>query len=588
MKKMLRAFTALVLCAALLSGCALPGLAGDSLSDPARDAPSLKEPVPFSQMPYVRPDIEALRTKADEIEAALDSGMRYAKLIDLLDAFFAMLSEADTMGTIADIRNSQDLTDAYYAEEYSICLAMDTELDRLQERVLLACGSSPLAGKLAEDYFGEGFLDEYGPGAESTYTDAYLAMAEEEAALIREYRALTAEPSIELDGREWLLSDYLSQVGSGDTYRAYVAYFDKYNPLLGELYLRMLSLRKRMAEELGYDSYAALSYDLVYERDYSVEEGEAFLDSVRRDLVPIYKKSNRMGYGSVYCHQTVGEAELLRALEAVADGLGGDAADTLAFLRRYELYDLRASEQKIDVSFMTYLQDYDAPFLFVNPDGDITDYNSVTHEFGHCVQGYVAHGLDCSIDLAECFSQGMQFLSLDPLRAVLDADTVENLRRINLSEVLQTYAAQCAYAAFETEAFACEDPSVEKLNAIFRRCCIDFGIYDGSEDALLDLVWVDVNHFFESPFYVIAYATSQGVAAEIYAQELAEPGAGLSLFYRLMDAESGGIVGAAQEAGLSSPLSEDFILHMANFMKAQLGMSEHALSQFLGGMTSSQ
>ncbi len=43
-------------------------------------------------------------------------------------------------------------------------------------------------------------------------------------------------------------------------------------------------------------------------------------------------------------------------------------------------------EMKYEGSFEIYLTSYDAPFVFLNPYEDISDFLSFAHEFGHFYQ----------------------------------------------------------------------------------------------------------------------------------------------------------------------------------------------------------
>ena len=110
MRKRLTAVLSLLLAALLLAGCGMPApLLTGPLHKTREDYATLTLR-PFNRMPYQRPDVEAIRAKADEIKDALNGGVRFRKLTRMLDEFYSMYYSADTMYTIADIRNCQDLT----------------------------------------------------------------------------------------------------------------------------------------------------------------------------------------------------------------------------------------------------------------------------------------------------------------------------------------------------------------------------------------------------------------------------------------------------------------------------------------------
>ena len=560
MKKKLIAILATLFAALFLCGSALPN------GWYSEDGTELT--LHFSDMPYECPDPAAFRTLADELYTVLRSEGGYRKTVALLGELFTRYYSANTMLTIADIHSCQDLTDDYWAAEYGECLSALTDIQQIMEDVYLACGASPYGERLEREFFGEGFLAEYGEDAESMLSENYVNLIGQENELLLAYRELVAAPAIDVHGTEVPLSDALYDVwGARDYNNLLNAYYEKYNPLLGELYLRMMEVRKAQAKELGYGSYAEMMFDIGFDRDFDVAESRAFIDSVKRYLLPVYQNRMNEERQSELMEGFVSEDQLYGVLETVAHGLGGEIAQAYDFMRRNELSDLAMSDVKANMSYQTYLDDYDAPFLFVSPYGDRTDVITVTHEFGHYAEAYISYGAYRSMDLAEVYSQSMQFLALEQLRGVLGEYGTADLRLLNLYDILDTLVWQSAYAEFEDRAFAMEDPSVEKLNALMDEIGQAYGLSEGDDG--FGLTWVDITHFFEQPFYVISYPVSGICALEIYEHELAD-GSGLKDYLRLVDSEEIGIIGAAEEAGLQNPLTEARVQDIAAFLDRQL------------------
>ena len=199
------------------------------------------------------------------------------------------------------------------------------------------------------------------------------------------------------------------------------------------------------------------------------------------------------------------------------------------------LYDITPSAQKYEGSFEIYLTSYDAPFVFLNPYEDISDFLSFAHEFGHFTNDYLTGGSYVSTDVAELMSQGMEYLSLcyatEPSESVLDT-----ARQLRMADSLGVYVGQAAYYSFERQAYRLtgDDLTVENLNAIFSQVAQDFGF-----DAVgwEETGWTEVTHFFTNPFYVISYVVSNDGAMQLYQMEQEEAGAGLDLFRELLETE---------------------------------------------------
>ena len=562
MKKKVTALLALVFALVFLCGSALPN--GWFRADGS------DEVLRFDDMPYERPDAAAFRGIAEKTIRTMRDGGGYRRTVAMLDELFSRYYSMNTMASIADIRSCRNLADEYWAAEYAACLSALTEIGDIMEDVYLACGASPYGERLEREYFGPGFMAEYGENAEEKLSEAFTALAEQENALLVEYRNTVAEPMISVHGVEVPLYDVMYDVwGQRDYDNLMNTYYEKYNPILGDLYLRLMSVRKAQAKELGYGSYAEMMFDIGFDRDYSVEEGRAFIESVKRWIVPAYARLMDGEKQTELLEGYISDAQLYGALETVARGFGGEIGQAYDFMRRNSLSDLTMSDSKADMSFTTYLDDYEAPFLFVDPYGDRSDIVTVTHEFGHYAEAYISCNAYRSMDLAEVFSQAMQLLSLRPLRDVLGEQGVEQLRLLNMYEFLDTFLWQTLYAEFELRAYALENPRAADLNALMWELYKEYGLDTiWSEESTVD--WIDITHFFEQPFYVISYPVSACCALELYERELQESGKGLESYLQLADSDQIGIVEAAGESGLQNPITDARVQQVAAFLEGQL------------------
>lgn len=562
MKKRLTAILAMLFALLFLCGSALPnGWFREDGTD---------EILRFDDMPYVRPDASAFRAQAERVMQALQNGGGYRRVLAMLDELFALYFSADTMSAIADIQSCRDVTDAYWAGEYAACLSALTEIGDVLEDVYLACASSPYKDRLEREYFGPDFTAEYGEDAEEKMSEGYVRLLEQENELLVEYRDILSQPTVMVNGNEVPVSDILYDVwGNRDYNNLLNAYYEKYNPILGDVFIRLMQVRKAQAQELGYNSYAEMMYDIGFDRDYSVEEGQAFIESVKSRLLPVYRQRMDQDRYADLMEGIILEEQLYGTLEIVADSLGGEVQKAYEFMRRNELSDLSMSDVKADMSYTTYLTDYEAPFLFVNPYGDRTDIITVTHEFGHYAEEYISNCAYRSMDVSEVFSQAMQFLSLRPMTAMLGGEGGSTLRLLNLYDILDTFLWETLYAEFELRAYQMENPSVEALNDLMWTLYKEYGL-DQTWDRESVIDWVDITHLFEQPFYVISYPVSACCALEIYERDMQTGGAGLESYLRLAETEEIGIVAATAAAGLQNPITDERVQAVASFLDSQL------------------
>lgn len=522
----------------------------------ARSAPDAQM-VHFDEMVYERPDAEALRRTVEDIKAALAEG-DLRKTEALIEQCSEQYTHYDTMYVLADIRNCQDLTDDFYAEEYRWCDENYAEVQQAIDEMYYACAGSSLGKRLEKDCFWEGFCEDYADESESKYNDETVALMQEERNLVAEYRALSANPLMDWNGGEVEYYALLDRLGDRDYARAVSAYYEQYNERYADLFIRLVDVRTRLAAAMGYDSYEQMQYEYGYDRDYSIDEAEGYLAEIRRCVVPFYRELAASDpYGGVW-YDAVDEQTLYGILETAVDEIGGAPAEAFDFMGEYGLYDIAVSPKKAGMSFQVYLSEYRAPFLFLDATGDTADILAMAHEFGHFTDAYVNEDAYETIDLAECYSQSMEFLILSRLGDTLPEEDVDNIARLKMLDTAALYVQQASFAEFEHRAYAlgAEKLDAETLNALALELAEEYGYYTPGYEIFYGMGWVDITHFFEMPFYVVSYPISNDLAMQVYALELGGEGQGLAKYRQILERDSSGMMDAVEAGGFESPFAE--------------------------------
>lgn len=547
LRKKLRCAAVLILCALLLAGCAVPALNTDGRESTPR----------FSEMEYSRPDMSEIEKNIDSALDALENGVSYRKLLRLLERCYEDFSNFSTMTTIASIRADMDMRDEYYAAESAWCSEQFYSARQMLEELYCACAKSKHGKRLEEEFFWEGFLEEYGEGSTVT-DDACVALFQRESALVSQYYALMLDPTIRMDGDEVKLNDYLTYAGSYDYTRALTLFCEQYNRRFAEIYVELVKLRKELALRLGYDTYEQMQFEYFFGRDYTPEQAEHYVSDIKEYIVPLYNEimsDNPYARADYYYIDSNETMEIL--LDAVGQ-MGGAAEEACDFMLTHELFDIEQRDDKADRSYQTYITDYEAPFLFTNPLGDVSDILTTAHEFGHYTDAYVNDNRDESIDLAEVFSQSMEFLVLDRLDEVIGEEQTENLRLIKLLDTLELYVQQASFYEFEKAVYEADEDELDAgfLSELSLRLAEEYGYCAGMNKNYYAYSWLTVVHFFEQPFYVISYPVSNSVAMQIYELEREESGRGLDKYLELLSIDTECIIEAAESAGLESPFAE--------------------------------
>ncbi len=528
--------------------------------------------VPFSEMVYSRPDVDSLIEHVKTLEDALDAGeMSLSEIEELIDVVYDDFYHFRTMLNIANVRSCLDMLDEYYAEEYNWCNEQGAVVEDIMDEMFFACGGSKYAQDLEDDYFWEGFAEEYADIADSMYTPELVTMMQQEADLVSEYRDIMSDPVITLDGEEVHVFEALDDTTDYQTYLAILfGYYDKYNPLVSDLFIRLVKLRNAMAKEAGYDSFEEMQYDYYFERDYTPEQAGAYIDDIRRYIVPLAEEiDQKYSYGDI-SFSSLSENRLREVLQTVSSNLGGHVEEAYEFMTKYELCDLSKSYTKTTMSFMTYFDEYEAPYLLISANGTTADVLTAVHEFGHYCDGYTTYDATGeTIDLAEVYSQALEYLSIDMLEDVLSRKAVKSILLSKIIDTVQLYTNQAAFAEFEREIYALPESELteENINAISLRLAQEFGYFTPGFESYYSRSWIDINHFFEVPFYVISYPVSNDVAMQIFGLEMEKEGAGVEKYLEMLEHDTGDLLETVEEYGLKSPFDADSVKNVADLIR---------------------
>ncbi len=497
----------------------------------------LTESVRFSDLTYARPDIAAVNRSAEAVQAQLTQQTDVQTLMEAVYDFYGHYHSFYTQYALANIYYCKNLTDIYWQQEYDFCLSCATEVDAKLDGLLYALADSPLRGELeSEDYFGAGFFDNY--AGESLWSEEFTALMAEEARLEGEYYTLSSQAAEYTFGTE--------------------AYYSACAQPMAELLVELVKVRQDIAEAAGYGDYLSFAYDFYYGRDYLPSETAGFLQDIQRQLVPIYRElaEKDAWSGTV---QTCTERETFAHAKSVAQAMGGTVQQAFSRMERGGFYDISYGENKHDASFEMYLYDYEVPYVFVNPTLTTYDKLTFTHEFGHFCNDYAAKGTVASVDVAEIFSQGMEYLSL--------CYGAESLRKLKVLDGLAIYVEQAGYACFEQRLYAMAEPTAEKIQALFQQMGEDFGFDAWQWDSRS---FIGITHFYTDPMYVMSYVVSNDAALQLYNMEQETAGAGLALYQQSLTTQQTSLLAFLEEMGLQSPFDTGRVTQVAEMFRTEL------------------
>ena len=495
--------------------------------------------VPFSEMEYTRPDMEKFRTQLDECIRGAQEEKKVRVLMDKIYDFYDTYYLFYTNYKLANIYYYKDLTDSYWADEYTFCLENVSEIDAGMDQLLYALAKSELKSKLeSEDYFGPGFFDAY--TGQSIWDETFTELMAQEMKLQNEYDSLSAQA---LD---------------------YPYYTETFYTTVGvkmeQVLVDLVKIRKEIAKQAGYENYLQFAYEFYYDRDCSPEQAVSYMDDVRDELVDLYVNIPSSAWSAQ--NKVWSQEQILDYVESTANHMGGIVEQAFTTLKDGGYYDIAYSPNKYNASFETYLNYYYAPFIFMKPQGDSSDPLTFAHEFGHFCNDYAASGTTCGIDVAEMFSQGMEYMSL------FYADGGEKLKEMKLAGSLSTIVEQSAYASFEHQLYLLEDLSVENVRALYAKTVESYGFGEWGFDSR---EYITISHLYIAPLYMISYVLSNDLAMQIYEAEDAASGEGKKLLENNLATEEVTLLAFVKSAGLTNPFTEGRVAQLRKTFEKVLG-----------------
>ncbi|MGE5392521.1 MAG: M3 family oligoendopeptidase [Candidatus Saccharibacteria bacterium] len=182
-------------------------------------------------------------------------------------------------------------------------------------------------------------------------------------------------------------------------------------------------------------------------------------------------------------------------------------------------------------AYCSYLTPSLHPYVFVNYQDKIADVETLAHELGHAIHGYLMRSqtllnFDSPLTLAETASVFAEMIVFDYLKQSLPPKERLALLMRTIEGLIASVFRQIAMFQFERDFHALRrngEITHEKISELWLNRQKE--MFKGSIELTPDyaLWWSYIPHFFETPFYVYAYAFGQLLTMSLY-ERRNEPG----------------------------------------------------------------
>ena len=502
----------------------------------------------FSEMPYQRLDIDALKKEMEEMVARLKEAKDYPEARELFMKKEEIEKRVMTQSTLAQIRHDIDTRDAYYEEESRFWNQAMPELEEYSQAWTLAMLESPFRPDFTEEFGELMFLN--AEIALKTFSPEIIPELQQENDLAMDYEKLLASAQIPFEGGVYTLSQLSPFKNDADderrlaAWKAEGAWYKENQSEFDRLYDELVHLRDAMGKKLGYEGYTTLGYYRMNRNCYTKEDVERFRAAVRQYLVPlaaeIYKEqAKRLGkeYPLSFADAALtfrsgnakpcGDADQIVAhAQKFYDELSPETGEFFTVMRTMELMDLLSTEGKAGGGYCTTIADYKVPFIFANFNGTQGDVEVVTHEAGHAFAGYLNRDripIDYiwpGMEACEVHSMSMEFMSWPWAEGFFGKDTRKFLYS-HLAGALTFIPYGTMVDHFQHIVFEKPDMTPAERHGVWKellgvympwmRLDGDIPFYSEGEG------WQRQHHIYSMPFYYIDYCLAQTVALEIWA-----------------------------------------------------------------------
>ncbi len=532
MNKKLYLFISLILCLSLLTSCSSAVRAFDYLIDSilGREIIIL---TPYDKMEYNSPDFNLLEDKINKAENMVNNGEDKRDLLSLLseitDSYY---KNAVTMRNLAYVEYCKDITSKAATDEYYGISSKTSSLLVKLNGLYAKIADSQYKDYLEKNLFGSGYFDSY-MGSSSNYDEELLSYISYENELLYKYSSEMSKLSVDYEGETYTSSE-ISSATDPELYKLLITeYYDKYNTVLGNIFVELVKTRQKISTKVGFSSYAEYAGSRILFRDYKFDDIKPFLNTIKTKLAPIYSdaiKNNDLK--NIVSKLPICTTETIeKTVDLIIPNISSDLSKVYSDMKRNGLYSIGNSDSMYYGSYQLYLPKYDSPYMFVNGSGRLDDVLTVIHEFGHFASAYYNHGAVGSNDESEIASQALELLSIKHFSSVLNDEYSKALSDFSKISILASLVECAQYTEFEELVYSDSDITLGKCNDYFMKTCTDYLTESGLQEiSAIGKYWVFTNHFFEQPFYMVGYSVSASAAIQIALLEEESSGGGLKTY----------------------------------------------------------
>ncbi|MBS4200939.1 M3 family oligoendopeptidase [Bacillus sp. FJAT-49732] len=556
--------------------------------------------VKFENYKYTRPNIDEFELTFNAALEKFKNAVNVEEQSEAMNKINEIRNDLGTMFNICYVRHTIDTNDEFYKNENDYMDEITPIIEGFTSKYYEALVSSKFRSEL-ENKWGKQLFD-LAECQLKTFSPDIIPLLQKENKLSSEYTKLVASAKIMFEGEERTLATIDPFMESKDREMrkkasdAKFGFFAEHEEEFDRIYDELVKVRTEIAQKLGYSNFVELAYYRMTRTDYNAEMVAKFRDQVKEYIVPLASKlrkrqQERIGVDQLKFYDegfkfVSGNATPKGAPEWIINNgkqmyseLSKETDEFFTFMNENHLMDLVAKKGKASGGYCTYIENYNAPFIFSNFNGTSGDIDVLTHEAGHAFQVYSSRDFEIpeyswpTYEACEIHSMSMEFFTWPWMELFFQEET-NKYKFAHLSGALLFLPYGVAVDEFQH--FVYENPKVtpaERKQAWkkIEEKYLPHRDYDGNEYLENGGVWQRQGHIYESPFYYIDYTLAQICAFQFWkkSQENHEE-AWKDYIHLCKQGGSKSFTGLVKEANLISPFEDGCVASVIDTIQAWL------------------
>jgi M3 family oligoendopeptidase len=556
--------------------------------------------IPFSAFDYQRPEMDVFSQDFNKRLADLSNASDSQTALDAFEHINHMRAGFSSLQSLCHIRHTTNTRDKFYETENDFFDQQMPVFQSLNDAFYRLLVQSPHRPTFEQKYGKQLFrLIEMGL---RTFDPAILPDLQEENRISSEYSKLKAQARFKYRGTTHNLSSITALEESSDRATRHGAAKAKWRFMARHAHTfdtqfdQLVAVRTRIAKKLGFENFIELGYLRMNRGDYNAAMIAGFRQQVETHIVPLATKlyqwqRKRMGWRRLSffdepCKFKNGNPKpqgstthIVNHAARMYNEMSTETGRFFTDMQRRELLNLEAADGKAPGGYCTFINSYNAPFIYSNFNGTSADIDVLTHEAGHAFQVWSSQNIGLleynwpTYEACEIHSMSMEFFAWPWMDGFFGTDA-DQYRFAHLAAAIQFLPYGVAVDHFQHKVYQNPQWTAAQRNACWvdmERRYLPHRQYNDHAHLESGRFWQKQSHIYQSPFYYIDYVLAQFCAFQFWLKRRENPKKAWDDYLRLCQAGgSRSFLELVALADLESPFAQDIVEQIAQKIGSHL------------------